>query len=204
MGKRESYRTPYRRSSSSEIKISLFRSGKLSIVKNGLFTYDFYHSVLQGIREFDLKNPNIIRSYQVVVFAWAEDMNREMSATVQNLTHPRFRQDDKEKFKELEEKAENSFDADSGGSSHEYHIRFMRIIIVAWKDWKEKYDVIKKERSEKQKKGREESKIELELQKREKELARIRHEREKNKKLRELGMLAPARKKPHSKRKVWI
>ena len=191
------------RHTSANVTLDIFKRGAKTnhAVRDGPFTYEFYHSVLENTRAFDLLYRDFIYAYQVIVFAVDLDSGNEFSFTVQNLRAPRYRQNDAERFAIYEEKAEDILNK----SSTNFEIRFMRIVLVSEKSDKQALDIIREERSKKQAEGKAASKREKELQAHERELARVRREREKNRKLRELGMIKPASKKAHkSKKKVWV
>ena len=199
-GSRKPHLTRFRHTSTG-VNFDIFKRGerKNHAIRDGAFTYEFFHSVLQNARQFDLIYRDFIWAYQVIIYAVDNDNGNEFSFTVQNLRSPRYKQDDRDTFGRYEEKARDILNQ----SSKNYQIRFMRIILVSEKTAKQELDMKRKVRSEKQAIGKAESKREKELLAKEKELSRIRKEREKNKKLREIGMLAPAKKKPSKKRKVW-
>lgn len=191
------------RHTSANVTLGIFKRGSKTnhAVRDGPFTYEFYHSVLENTRAFDLLHRDFIYAYQVIVFAVDLDSGAEFSFTVQNLRAPRYRQNDAERFAIYEEKAEDILNK----SSTNFEIRFMRIVLVSEKSEKQKLDIIREERSKNQAEGKAASKREKELQAHERELARVRREREKNRMLRELGMLKPAPKKAHKlKKKVWL
>jgi len=200
-GSRKPHLTRFRHTS-TDVNFNIFKRGerKNHAIRDGAFTYEFFHSVLQNARQFDLIYHDFIWAYQVIIYAIDNDNGNEFSFTVQNLRSPRYKQDDRETFARYEEKARDILNQ----SSKNYQIRFMRIILVSEKTAKQELDLKRKVRSEKQSIGKAESKREKELLAKEKELSRIRKEREKNKKLREIGMLAPAKKKSHKKHKTWI
>ncbi|HUX99261.1 MAG TPA: hypothetical protein VMV49_06870 [Candidatus Deferrimicrobium sp.] len=203
--KRNSRRKPHLtryRHTSDAVNLGIFKQGekKNHAVRDGPFSYEFFHGVIENTRDFDKTHRDFIFAYQVIIYAVDLDDNREFSFTVQNLRAPRYKQNDEEVFKGYEEKARDILNQ----SSKNYQIRFMRIILVSHKSKKQLLDFERKVRSEKQAIGKAEAKRERELIAREKELSRIRKEKEKNKKLRELGLIAPAKKKPYHKRKVWI
>lgn len=203
--KRQQGRKPHRtryKNTGSAVNLKIFKRGekKNHAVRDGPFTLEFYSDVLNHARAFDIAHTNFIYAYQVIIFAIDNDTRQEFSFTVQNLRAIRFKQDDADTFEKYVERAEEILNK----SSTHFEIRFMRIILVSEKSMKHNLDVQRQERAEKQRISKSEAKHERQLQAAEKEKSRIRKEREKNKKLRELGLLKPAKKKPSNKRKVWI
>lgn len=199
---RRSHRTRYRHTSAA-VNRDIFRIGesKNHAVRDGPFSYDFYHSVLDNARYFDKSNRDFIYAYQVVIFAIDNHTNQEFSFTVQKLRAIRFKQNDDDVFSDYEERADEILNK----SSTDYEIRFMRIILVSEKEMKQKLDIERKQRSEKQRIGREREAHERSLQKREKQLAEIRHTKEQNKKAREEGKLKPAKKRTaKGQKRTWI
>ena len=208
-GSRKPHLTRFRHTS-TDVNFNIFKrsESKNHAIRDGEFTYEFFHSVLQNARQFDLIYRDFIWAYQVILYAVTINGMHEFAFTVQKLRSIRYRQNDAEVFanyeREADEMTHKESNALTGKSGQDGYVRFMRIILLSEKTAKQELDMKRKVRSEKQAIGKAEAKRERELLAKEKELSRIRKEREKNKKLREIGMLAPAKKKSHKKHKTWI
>ncbi len=168
--------TPYHKTGTG-LSAKNFKIGerKNHALRDGPFSYDFYHDVLENSRQYAIEH-NFTLSYQVVVYAKDKISGRELSLTVQQKTRIDYDQDDYEVFESF---IDDVFDK-LNKSSTDFVIRFMRIILIAEKGQKRQLDEQRLARAEKQKQGRAAAKHEKELLAKEEAQRKARRTRELN------------------------
>lgn len=188
------YHTPYRATSRTFNKTltnSKTKTGlpKLSIIKSGPLTQDFFEQTVQNARTFSRENNKIILDYYVIIIG-KDEHGRENKAIPFFKRDLFYKQSEDETWEEIKQYLKLP-----KASIQNFTPRFLQIIFILDTDKKTKAFGQKQLRSYKQKIGREEAARERELQTKEKRASEIRKIREQNALLRDMGMLKPARKK---------
>lgn len=191
---KKGYRTPYRATSRTFTK-SLINSKtkdgapRLSIIKSGSVTQDFFEQTIQNARIYSRENKNIILDYYVIIVG-TNELGQERRAIPFTKRDLFMRQPDDETWDEIEAYLKRPL-----ASIQQFNPRFLQIIFILDKQKKTESFGSKQLRSYKQKIGREEAARERELQAKEKREYDIRKKRAALKVLREKGIIQPAKKK---------
>lgn len=188
------YHTPYRKTTRTFSKSQINTSAKngsprLSVIKTGPASQDFFEQTVQNARIFSKENNKIILDYYCIIIGTDKD-GKEVKAVPFTKRDLFYRQPDDETWADIEEHIEAIKKRYDG-----FKDKFMQIIFILDRTKKTESFGQKQLRSLKQKIGREEAARERALQAKEKKESDIRKKRAALKILREKGIIAPAKKK---------
>lgn len=192
------YHTPYRKTTRTFSKSQINTANKdgsprLSIIKTGPVSQDFFEQTIQNARIFSRENNKIILDYYPMIIG-VNSNGEERRANPFTKRDIFYGQSDDETWQEILDYLSKP-NKDKKDSLDEFTPKFIQLIFILDRTKKTESFGQKQLRSLKQKIGREEAARERALQAKEKKESDIRKKRAALKTLREKGIIAPAKKK---------